>query len=155
VEDCSRPPQEGNEAEILRVLGAGGFRRGLGTGGTGDREWVYVREGEDDAYETTSLAMSDGSVLQLGQTISEREDLLKRIRNIYLFAIIPIILVAYLGGLFVADRALNPIRQLINTLNSIVAKTKIDMRVPVRNEDKLNDELISLFNAMLDKIETR
>jgi signal transduction histidine kinase len=127
----------------------------LGPGaGTVDREWVYVREGDDDAYETTSLAMPDGSVLQLGQTISEREDLLKKIRNIFLFAIIPIILVAYLGGLFVADRALNPIRQLINTLNSIVAKTKIDMRVPVRNEDKLNDELISLFNTMLDKIET-
>jgi signal transduction histidine kinase len=147
----------GNEADILRV--PGGWedfdKAELGPGaGTVDREWVYVREGEDDAYETTSLAMPDGSVLQLGQTISEREDLLKRIRNIYLFAIIPIILVAYLGGLFVADRALNPIRQLINTLNSIVAKTKIDMRVPVRNEDKLNDELISLFNAMLDKIET-
>ena len=147
----------GNEADILRV--PGGWedfdKAELGPGaGTVDREWVYVREGDDDAYETTSLTLSDGSVLQLGQTISEREDLLKKIRNIFLFAIIPIILVAYLGGLFVADRALNPIRQLINTLNSIVAKTKIDMRVPVRNEDKLNDELISLFNTMLDKIET-
>lgn len=146
---------KGNEVDILRV--PGGWEdfdaRELGPG-TVDREWVYVREGDDDAYETTSLTLSDGSILQLGQTISERENLLKRIRNVYLFAIIPVILIAYLGGLFVADRALNPIRQLINTLDSIVAKTKIDMRVPVRNEDKLNDELISLFNAMLDKIET-
>jgi len=145
----------GNEADILRVPGGWVDFDAAGLGpGTLDREWVYVGEGEDDAYETTSLTLSDGSVLQLGQTISEREDLLKRIRNIYLFAIIPIILIAYLGGLFVADRALNPIRQLINTLNSIVAKTKIDMRVPVRNEDKLNDEIIALFNTMLDKIET-
>ena len=145
----------GNEADILRVPGGWVDFDAAGLGpGTVDREWVYVGEGEDDAYETTSLTLSDGSVLQLGQTISEREDLLKRIRNIYLFAIIPIILIAYLGGLFVADRALNPIRQLINTLNSIVAKTKIDMRVPVRNEDKLNDEIIALFNTMLDKIET-
>ena len=145
----------GNEADILRV--PGGWEdfdaRELGPG-TGDREWVYVREGEDDAYETTSLTLSDGSILQLGQTISEREDLLKKIRNVYLFAIIPVILIAYLGGLFVADRALNPIRQLINTLDSIVSRAKIDQRVPVRNEDRLNDELISLFNTMLDKIET-
>ncbi len=147
----------GNEADIIRVpknwedFDAGELRPGEGVE---DREWVYVREGEDDAYEITSLTLSDGSLLQIGQTISEREDLLKKIRNVYLFAIIPVILIAYLGGLFAADRALNPIRQLINTLNSIVAKTKIDMRVPVRNEDKLNDELISLFNTMLDKIET-
>lgn len=147
----------GNEADILRVPGgwedfdAAELRPGAGTG---DREWIYVREGEDDAYETTSLTLSDGSILQLGQAISEREDLLKKIRNIYLFAIIPVILIAYLGGLFVADRALNPIRQLINTLDSIVSRAKIDQRIPVRNEDRLNDELISLFNAMLDKIET-
>ncbi len=146
-----------NGADILRVppdwdefdpaeLGAGPQ--------AGEKKWVYMREGEDDAYETTSLELSDGSLLLMGQTISERESLLKRIRNIYLFAIIPVILLAYLGGLFAADRALNPIRQLINTLNSIVAKGKVDMRVPVKNEDRLNDELIALFNTMLDKIET-
>jgi signal transduction histidine kinase len=147
----------GGGADILRVpknwmdfdeeeIGAGA--------GLENNEWVYVREGEEDAYEITTLTLDDGSVLMIGQTIAEREDLLKKIRNIYLFAIIPVILIAYLGGLFVADRALNPIRQLINTLDSIVSRAKIDQRVPVRNEDRLNDELISLFNAMLDKIET-
>ncbi len=145
----------GNEADILRVPGGWeDFDARELRPETGDREWIYAREGEDDAYETTSLTLSDGSILQLGQTVSEREDLLKKIRNIYLFAIIPVILIAYLGGLFVADRALNPIRQLINTLDSIVSRAKIDQRVPVRNEDRLNDELISLFNTMLDKIET-
>ena len=116
-------------------------------------EWVFIREGEDDAYEVSSATLEDGSVLTMGQTIAEREELLERIRNLYLFAIIPVIIIAYLGGLFVADRALNPIKQLINTLNSIVTKAKIDTRVPVRNEDRLNDELIALFNTMLDKIE--
>lgn len=145
----------GNEADILRVPGGWeDFDAREPRPETGDGEWIYVREGEDDAYETTSLTLSDGSVLQLGQAVSEREDLLKKIRNIYLFAIIPVILIAYLGGLFVADRALNPIRQLINALDSIVSRAKIDQRVPVRNEDRLNDELISLFNTMLDKIET-
>jgi signal transduction histidine kinase len=145
-----------HDADILRVpKGWEDFEEEeLGAGaGLGDNEWAYVREGSEDAYEITSLTLADGSILQIGQTIAEREDLLKRIRNVYLFAIIPVILLAYLGGLFVADRALNPIRQLINTLNSIVTKAKIDVRVPVRKEDKLNDELISLFNTMLDRIE--
>ena len=146
--------REEDDADILRV--PGGWEnfdeRELGSG-AGAGEYVYLREGKEDAYEVTSLRLEDGSLLQIGQTIAEREDLLRRIRNRYLFAIIPIILIAYIGGLFIADRALNPIRQLINTLDSIVSKAKLDTRVPVRKEDKLNDELISLFNTMLDKIE--
>ena len=146
--------REQDDVDILRVPGdwEDFDERELETGAEAG-EYVYVREGTEDAYEVTSLRLEDGSVLQIGQTIAEREDLLRKIRNHYLFAIIPIILIAYVGGLFIADRALNPIRQLINTLNSIVSKAKLDTRVPVRKEDKLNDELISLFNTMLDKIE--
>jgi len=119
-----------------------------------NREWKYLKgEENENEFEITSLSMSDGSTLQLGHKIIEREDLLRRIRKVYIIAIIPVILFAYLGGVFVADRALNPIRQLINTLKSIVASGKIDVRAPVYQTDKLHEELISLFNSMLEKIE--
>lgn len=118
-----------------------------------NKEWDYVKGSGESEYEITSRAMPDGSTLQLGQQINEREALLRRIRKVYLIAIVPIILLAYLGGIFIADRALNPIRQLINTLNSIVASGKIDVRVPVNQADKLHEELITLFNSMLEKIE--
>ena len=119
-----------------------------------NREWKYLKGGDNEnEFEITSLSMSDGSTLQLGHKIIEREDLFRRIRKVYIIAIIPVILFGYLGGIFVADRALNPIRQLINTLNSIVASGKIDVRVPVYQTDKLHEELISLFNSMLEKIE--
>jgi len=119
-----------------------------------NREWKYLKGGDNEnEFEITSLSMSDGSTLQLGHKIIEREDLFRRIRKVYIIAIIPIILFGYLGGIFVADRALNPIRQLIYTLNSIVASGKIDVRVPVYQTDKLHEELISLFNSMLEKIE--
>jgi len=119
-----------------------------------DKEWKVLKGGDgENEIEITSRRMSDGTTLQLGQKIEEREDLLRRIRKVYLIAIIPIILFAYVGGVFIADRALNPIRQLINTLNSIVASGKIDVRVPVNRTDKLHEELITLFNSMLQKIE--
>ncbi len=119
-----------------------------------NKGWKYLKgDGNENEFEITSLSMSDGSTLQLGQKIIEREDLLRRIRKVYMIAIIPIILLAYLGGIFVADRALNPIRQLINTLKSIVASGKIDVRAPVYQADKLHEELITLFNTMLEKIE--
>jgi signal transduction histidine kinase len=117
--------------------------------------WVYVMdEKNEERYEIRTLPLSDGSALQIGQTMEEREALLSQIRKLYLFAIIPIVLLGYIGGLFIADRALNPIRKLINTLDSIVSNSKIDVRVPEEHADKLNDEIISLFNTMLDKIET-
>ncbi len=117
-------------------------------------EWLSLGEDEGYKYEITSLKLPDEYVLSLGQDIAGREELLGRIRNIYLYAIIPIILIAYLGGLFVADRALNPVHQLISTLNSIVTSARIDLRAPVREGDDLNNELIALFNTMLDKIES-
>jgi signal transduction histidine kinase len=120
---------------------------------TKDKEWRYLRGGGENEYEIMSLSTSDGSRLEFGQQINERENLLRRIRNVYLVAIVPIILFAYLGGIFVADRALNPVRQLINTLNSIVGSGKVDVRVPAGQTDKLYRELILLFNTMLEKIE--
>ena len=115
-------------------------------------EWIYLA-GDEEKYEVLTGMLFDDSIIQLGQNTEHREDLLAKIRKVYLFTIIPIIFLAYLGGVFIADRALSPIRRLINTLNSIVSGAKIDVRVPVENDDKFNNDLIILFNSMLDKIE--
>lgn len=117
-------------------------------------EWEYL-EGEESArdYEIISKKLSDGPILQLGQSTLEREELLQKIRKVYLLTIIPILLFAYIGGVFIADRALNPLRQLIKTLNSIIASARVDERVSVEHGDILYDELTTLFNSMLDKIE--
>jgi len=117
-------------------------------------EWISV-EGVEQDYEFKSKVLFDGTILQLGQSMDKREDLLAKIRKVFLFAIIPIILFAYIGGIFIADRALSPIRQLINTLNSIVSSARINERVEnVQGADKFSKELITLFNTMLDKIES-
>lgn len=117
--------------------------------------WVSLAvEIDGEQWEIRTLQLAEGSALQIGQSMGDREGLLSKIRKVYLFAIIPIILLGYLGGLLIADRALSPIRQLINTLDSIVSNSKMDVRVPEQHVDKLHDELISLFNKMLDKIET-
>lgn len=117
-------------------------------------EWEFLQGEESDReFEVISKKLFDGSVIQLGQITLEREELLKKIRKVYLIVIIPIVLCAYLGGVFLADRALNPLRSLIKTLNSIVASARVDDRVSVDPGDRLYGELTVLFNTMLDKIE--
>ncbi len=119
-----------------------------------NKEWISV-EGDEQDYEFKSKVLFDGTVLQLGQSMDKRENLLAKIRKVFIFAIIPIVLFAYIGGVFIADRALSPIRQLINTLNSIVSSARIKERAPVAPAaDKFSKELITLFNSMLDKIES-
>jgi len=119
-----------------------------------NKGWKYLEgNNKENEFEIKSQILFDGSTLQFGQEVTEREDLLKRIRKVYIIAIIPIILLAYSGGLLIANRALNPIRQLINALRSIIASGRIDVRAPVYQSDRLNEELISLFNTMMEKIE--
>ena len=67
---------------------------------------------------------------------------------------IPMILISLAGGAFLAFRALRPIRDLIQTTQSIVNTGKMDARVPIgRTGDEL-DELTGLFNRMLERIES-
>jgi len=75
-------------------------------------------------------------------------------RKLYLISLLPVVLIAYLGGLFAADRALNPIRQLINTMNTIIVDVKVNVRVPENKTDNLYHELNTVFNTLLEKIET-
>ena len=51
----------------------------------------------------------------------------------------------------VAFRAIKPIRNLIETVKDILKTGEMSLRVPVRRERGEMDELVGLFNRMLDK----
>jgi signal transduction histidine kinase len=63
------------------------------------------------------------------------------------------ILIGLAGGAFLAFRSLRPIRNLIDTTQSIVDTGKMDARVPIRKTGDELDELSGLFNRMLERIE--
>ena len=58
--------------------------------------WVDLEDEMDgERWEIRTLKLAEGSTLQMGQTMEEREELLGKIKKVYLFAIIPIILLGY------------------------------------------------------------
>jgi methyl-accepting chemotaxis protein len=63
------------------------------------------------------------------------------------------IFVSFIGGVFLAFRALLPIRKFVETVQSITETGKIDVRVPRRQTEDELDELAAMFNRMLGKIE--
>jgi signal transduction histidine kinase len=59
----------------------------------------------------------------------------------------------FLAGAFFAHRAMQPVRQIVATARSIIQTGQLDARVAVRSSHDELDELVLLFNSLLDKNE--
>jgi len=98
------------------------------------------------------LRFSDGSIMAVGRTAENRYELLRHFR-IFLFAIVLMVAFGFCGGAFITYRALGPIREIIGAVRSIIQTGNLHARVPdPRTEDEIN-ELVTLFNRMLQRNE--
>ncbi len=116
---------------------------------------VAMPDGWDPAsLETGSLQLSDGTLVQVGKSTEAREQLLARFRATLGIVTLSIVIVALAGGLLTTRSAVLPIRQLTQAVQRVIRTGRTDARVPVAGpaDDAIN-ELTTLFNAMLDKIE--
>src|SRR6266571_4867104 len=96
---------------------------------------------------------SSGWVLQMGQTTNSREAVLNPIRRSFITIGGATIMLGFLAGAFFAHRAMQPVRQIVSTARSIIRTGQFNARVPVRESDDELDELVRLFNSLLDKNE--
>jgi signal transduction histidine kinase len=97
------------------------------------------------------VVLADGSLLQVGRSTNNRETFLKPFRRIVLLVMGGIIVIGFAAGTVFANRTLSPVRQIIQTARSIITTGSLDARVPARASDDELDELVRLFNTMLDK----
>jgi len=99
-----------------------------------------------------STGLAFGYTLQVGKSTEDRERVLRDFRRIFAAALVPLVLLGFVGGIVLSRRALHPIRQLTETVRSI-SSGKMDARAPTfGSRDELED-LIVLFNSMVEKIE--
>ena len=124
-------------------------------------------EGWDPAQlETGSLRLVDGTLVQVGKSTEAREDLLARFRAVLGIVTLSMVVIALTGGFLVTRSAVVPIRRLTQTVRRIIRTGRTDARVPLPpgrsggpgspgspGSNDAIDELTTLFNAMLDKIE--
>ena len=101
-----------------------------------------------------SARLSDGRLLQVGKSTDATEQLLAHFRIVFATAMIGVIVLGYGGGAFLTYRALHPIRQIIRTVRSIIETGRMDARVPSQKSQDELDELVRLFNRMLERNET-
>lgn len=116
-------------------------------------EWSILRvQDVRERMEMKSVSLVDGSFLQIGRSIKNRQALLNSLGNSFVMIMILGILLGLAGGSFLALRTLRPIRNLIQAVRSIEGG-KMDARVPRGSARDELDDLIVLFNGMLGRIE--
>lgn len=108
----------------------------------------------ESVFEIHTFKLIDGNFFQIGKDISQREGLLNRFRQISIVISMPAIAMSFLVGYLLTFRALSPIRHLTKTVTSILNTADITARVPSNKSSDEIGNLVILFNAMLDRIET-
>jgi signal transduction histidine kinase len=103
--------------------------------------------------EIASAELPDGTLVQVGKSTEARDDLLSRFRATLGIVTLLIVVIALTGGWLATQSALFPIRRLSQAVQRIIRTGRTDARVPLEGTGDALDELTTLFNAMLDKIE--
>ncbi|HWD93228.1 MAG TPA: HAMP domain-containing sensor histidine kinase [Verrucomicrobiae bacterium] len=120
-----------------------GYRRRVGV--------VRIPKNAEKDFIIASAVLPDNSLLQVGRSTDSREALLDPVRRDFIVVGLITILAGFAVGAFFAHRALLPVRQIVSTAQSIIATRQLDARVPERKSDDELDELVRLFNTLLDQ----
>lgn len=104
-------------------------------------------------WSSAAISTRDGSWLQAGLLTENRARFLERFRFLFLVGLVPTILLGFYGGAIITHRALLPLRQLVATIRSIISTGEMRARVPTPSNGDELDDLVTLFNRMLDRNE--
>ena len=129
------------------------FKDVPGWGGLFRRGYIRLPKNAERDYTLGTVGLPGGWLLQIGRTTNSREAILNPIRRSFLIIGSLTILVGFLAGAFFGQRAMRPVRQIVSTARSIIRTGQLNARVPVRPSDDELDELVRLFNTLLDKNE--
>ncbi len=109
----------------------------------------------DAVLEVASARLIDGTILQVGKSNETRRALLRQFRVIVGWVSALAMVVGVIGGLVLTRSTLTPIDNLIHVVRNIIRTGRTNERVPARSDTARGDtvdELIALFNTMLDRI---
>jgi len=113
--------------------------------------YLRIPQSAERDYTLGGVELPDGWVLQIGRTTNSREAILNPIRRSFFLIGSLTVVLGFLAGAFLTHRAMRPVRQIVSTARSIIRTGQLDARVPVRQSDDEFDELVRLFNTLLDK----
>jgi len=120
-------------------------------GGLRPGDLVRVPRDAEKDLTFVSAPLSGGAELEVGRSSNNREMLLRPFRRTMLAVLSGMVVIGFAAGALFAHRALTPVRQIVTTAQAIIRTGQLDARVPARPVHDELDELVSLFNTVLDR----
>ena len=115
--------------------------------------WISLPSEEGYALLVATTRLPDGTIIQIGKSTEEAFAILTQYRMVMLLMLAVSFPVSFAGGVFLAGRALRPLRQLTRTVREIEETARFSMRTPERGTGDELDELARVFNAAMARIE--
>jgi len=112
--------------------------------------WLRIPRDANVDLTIASAHLPDGSFIQVGRSSDSRAQLLRKFRVIFASIIVPVILLGFLGGVWMTNRTTRPLRQMVRAVGSIIRTGRLNVRVPASKTSGELEDLVGLFNRMLD-----
>jgi signal transduction histidine kinase len=113
--------------------------------------WLQIPKDEERDFTLAATKFFDGSIMQVGRSTNSRELILQPFRRNFFEVTVPILVLGFIGGAFFAYRAMQPVREIVSTAQSIIDTGDLSRRVPLRESEDELDQLARLFNRTLEK----
>ncbi len=128
----------------------GDLQRVSNVGAMTAEDWERIPRDANVDLTVATARLADGAVLQVGRSSDSRAQLLKKFREVFALVIGPVILLGFVGGVGMTNRITRPLRQIVEAARSIIRTGRLDVRVPASRTRGELDDLVGLFNKMLD-----
>jgi signal transduction histidine kinase len=112
--------------------------------------WLRIPRDSNVDLTVASTHLSDGTFLQVGRSSDSRAQLLGKFRVVFAMVAIPVILLGFLGGIWMTNRTTRPLKEIVQAVQSIIRTGRLDVRVPDTDTTGEMEELVALFNRMLE-----
>lgn len=110
-------------------------------------------DGGRSRWTVAAIALRNDLMLEVGKNSDKEEELLRELRSVFFVVVLPILLFGTVGGWYLTYRAFRPVRQVVETVQDILRTGRRTERVPEPQHGGELEELVRVFNQMLDKNE--
>jgi len=114
---------------------------------------IRIPQNAEKDFVIASAILPDNSLLQVGRSSNSRESVLEPVRRIFITVGAVTVLLGFMTGVMFAHRTMHPVRQIVATAQEILRTGKLDARVPTRRSRDELDDLVRLFNTLLERNE--
>ncbi|HAV60941.1 MAG TPA: hypothetical protein DCY13_01075 [Verrucomicrobiales bacterium] len=118
-------------------------------------QWLNIPQAEarriQAGLKVASVVFTDGTLLQVGASSLSGELLRTAMQQSIVGIVLPVVLTGFLVGAFLSHRALRPVREMVNAVQSIIRTGDLGARVPAAKSEDEFAELGRLFNHMLGR----